>query len=486
MMGVTALGALIFGLSTGPFGLLIGRTLLGVGTASAFLAGMKAVVTWLPRERLGLLTGCLITVAGLGALAMADPTALFVRTYGWRALFILLAALATLCAILAALLVPAPATVTGDVPDQDHGLPFVLRDPIFRRFAPLAAIVVGTVWAIQGQWVAGWLAAMNGLELTDIITHISLIAIGQTAGALVWGMLADWAVRKGLSAASVFVGAVALCVCIQVAAVGGIALPTSIVWGALVAGAAAMLPFVVLLTHFPQTYAARACASVGVLQYVATLFIQSAVGSVVAIWPHEASGQTSATAYAMAFMVPIALQLAALAWFLFPRSETRDGAQSVGEIAVAFELLRSAAALADFAGEPADTAVKPIGAVRQLGQAVPRPALGRGGEERADGADDGNLAPGDPPPGGRGHAEAVEGGKSEVHVGTRLARGDGDAVERDAGVGEVADAARHLVELALDVGGKDGTDAGRRRAGGAVILSDRSERRDDGRVAMRD
>jgi flagellar motor switch/type III secretory pathway protein FliN/sugar phosphate permease len=362
MMGVTALGALIFGLSTGPFGLLIGRTLLGVGTASALLAGMKAVVTWFPRERLGLVTGCLITVAGLGALAMANPAALFVLAYGWRAPFILLAALATLCAILSVLLVPTPATVTGDVPDQDHGLPFVLRDPIFRRFAPLAAIVVGTVWAIQGQWVAGWLAAMNGVKLTDTITYISLIAVGQTAGALVWGVLADWAVRRGLSAAGVFAGAVALSVCIQVTAVGGIALPTSIVWGALLAGAAAMLPFVVLLRHFPQAYAARACASVGVLQYVATLFIRSAVGGVVAIWPHEASGQTSATAYAMAFMVPIALQLAALAWFLFPRSETRDGAQSVGEIAVAFESLRSAAALADSAGEPADTAVKPIGA----------------------------------------------------------------------------------------------------------------------------
>jgi type III secretion system YscQ/HrcQ family protein len=355
MMGVTALGALIFSLSTGSFGLMIGRTLLGAGAASALLAVMKAAVTWFPRERLGLVTGCLITVAGLGALAMADPTALFVRAHGWRALFILLAALAMLCAILSVLLVPTPATVTGDVPDQDHGLPFVLRDPIFRRFAPLAAIVVGTVWAIQGQWVAGWLATVNGLRIADIITYVTLIAVGQSVGALVWGALADWAVRKGLSAASVFVGAVALCVCIQVAAVGGIALPTSIVWGALVAGAAAMLPFVVLLTHFPQAYAARACASVGVLQYVATLFIQSAVGSVVA------SDQTSATTYAMAFMVLIALQLAALAWFLFPRSETRDGAQSVGEMAVAFESLRSAAALADSAGGPADTAVKPIG-----------------------------------------------------------------------------------------------------------------------------
>jgi type III secretion protein Q len=260
------------------------------------------------------------------------------------------------------LLVPTPATVTGDVPDQDHGLPFVLRDPIFRRFAPLAAIVVGAVWAIQGQWVASWLA-VNGLRIPDIITYVTLIAVGQSVGALIWGALADWAVQKGLSAASVFMGAVALSVCIQVAAVGGIALPTSIVWGALVAGAAAMLPFVVLLTHFPQAYAARACASIGVLQYVATLFIQSAVGSVVAIWPHEASGQTSATAYAMAFMVPIALQLAALAWFLFPRSET-EGALTdtpAEPASLTAEPPDAAATPADSAVEPADTAVKPIG-----------------------------------------------------------------------------------------------------------------------------
>jgi type III secretion system YscQ/HrcQ family protein len=375
MMGVTALGALIFSLSTGPFGLMIGRALLGVGTASALLAAMKAIVTWFPREGLGLVTGCLITVAGLGALALADPAALFVHAYGWRALFMLLAALATLCAILAVLLVPAPATVTGDAPDQDHGLSFVLRDPIFRRFAPLAAIAVGTVWAIQGQWAAGWLATVKGVRLTDIIIHISFIAIGQAAGAFVWGWLADFAVRKGLSAASVFVGAVALCICIQVAAVGGIALPTSIVWGVLVAGAAAMLPFVVLLTHFPQAYAARACASVAVLQYVATLFIQSAVGGVVAIWPHDASGQTSATAYAMAFMVPIALQLAALAWFLFPRSETRYGAQSLDEVAAFQRQMQglseppstpggspseAAATPAHAAMEPADTPVEPI------------------------------------------------------------------------------------------------------------------------------
>lgn len=465
MLGVTALGALIFGLSTGPFGLVIGRTLLGVGAASALLAGMKAIVTWFPRERLGLATGCLIAVVGLGALAMADPAALFVRAYGWRALFLLLAALSTLCAILALLLVPTPATVTGDVPDQDHGLSFVLRDPVFRRFAPLAAIVVGTVWAIQGQWVAGWLA-VSGVRITGIIAHVTVIAFGQTVGALIWGGLADWAVRKGLSAASVFVGAVALCVCIQLAAVGGIALPTSIVWGALVAGAATMLPFVVLLTHFPPAYAARACASIGVLQYVATLFIQSALGSVVAIWPHEASGQTSTTAYAMAFMVPIVLQLAALAWFLFPRSETRDGAQGGEEIAVAFADqvrglseppstpggLPAAPMLADPAGEPADTAVKPIdtalAATETAGEtAVAAPASAETVAALTDTAAEPASLTAEPP-----DAAATPAGPAAEPPDTAGATAETVAASTDAAVEPTEAALRSILDAPLSVG----------------------------------
>src|SRR5437868_1902537 len=65
MMGVTALGALIISLSTGFFSLTIGRALLGAGIASALLAGLRAVVAWCPRERLGLATGSFIAAGGL-------------------------------------------------------------------------------------------------------------------------------------------------------------------------------------------------------------------------------------------------------------------------------------------------------------------------------------------------------------------------------------------------------------------------------------
>src|SRR5262249_41883867 len=76
MMGVTALGALIFGLSTGPFSLTIGRALLGAGAASALLAAIKAIVTLCPRERLGLAAAGLLAIVGLGALTAAGPAAL--------------------------------------------------------------------------------------------------------------------------------------------------------------------------------------------------------------------------------------------------------------------------------------------------------------------------------------------------------------------------------------------------------------------------
>jgi len=92
MMAVTALGALIFSVSTGSFGLMIGRALIGAGAAAALLTALKAIATWFPRERLGLVTGGLVTVAGLGALAMAGP--LFAYANEWRSLFMVLAAMA--------------------------------------------------------------------------------------------------------------------------------------------------------------------------------------------------------------------------------------------------------------------------------------------------------------------------------------------------------------------------------------------------------
>jgi type III secretion protein Q len=88
----------------------------------------------------------------------------------------------------------------------------------------------------------------------------------------------------------------------------------------------------------------------------------------------------------MAFMVPIALQLAALAWFLLPRSETRDGAQRVGDSAAFARQLQglsqppsipgglpaaAAAALADSAGEPIGAALAPTETAGEIAVAAP-------------------------------------------------------------------------------------------------------------------
>ena len=106
--------------------------------------------------------------------------------------------------------------------------------------------------------------------------------------------------------------------------------------------------------------------------------------------------------------------------------------------------------------EPDVELVPEVRLLGQLGEAVPSPALGSRGEERADGADHRQLAPGDPAAGRGRDAEAVEGGEGQVHVGPGLAGDDGDAVEGDTVVGKAADALGDGVELAFDVRGGDG------------------------------
>src|SRR5262249_49034606 len=76
-----------------------------------------------------------------------------------------------------------------------------------------------------------------------------------------------------------------------------------------------------------------------------SVFIQSAIGIVVAMWPHEPSAQTPATAYTMAFMVRSPYNSLRWLGFLFSRTGTRPVAQNVGDVAIAASaLLRSTAA----------------------------------------------------------------------------------------------------------------------------------------------
>jgi MFS family permease len=153
-----AAGAALFAVSDN-FLLLAGWALIGLGVAASLTSGLKALVLWLPKDRIPLLNGLMIMLGALGAVTATSPAELLLVSVGWRGLFELLTVVSAGCAILIYFVAPeaeSPTPVT--IGAVAVGLRTVYADPRFWRLAPLSATCIGTAWALQGLWTAPWLS----------------------------------------------------------------------------------------------------------------------------------------------------------------------------------------------------------------------------------------------------------------------------------------------------------------------------------------
>ena len=317
LLGMAAAGALLFAVSDGFWGLLAGRALIGLGVATALMAGIKAAVMWVPKERLAFANGILVMIGALGAVTATLPTELFVDRFGWRALFVVLAAITFASALSIWLLVPEHKG-QASVAKRSHrpGLDAVIRDPKFWRLAPLAGLMIGTSWALQGLWAARWLADVDGLDRSDVIASLLMMALALSAGALGLGWGADDLKSRGWPLEHVFALTAATFIVAQLALVAGLPLPSILLWAMIAAvGAATVLSYAILAAFVPKDTIGRANAALNLFHFGGAFAVQWAFGLILALWPITA-GHYPAEAYKSALTVGIVLQLAALLYFV--------------------------------------------------------------------------------------------------------------------------------------------------------------------------
>jgi sugar phosphate permease len=87
LLVIAAGGATLFGTASSFPELLVARAMIGFGVAGSLMAGLKAVVTWFPRERVALMNGWMIMLGSLGAVTATAPTDWLLELVGWRGLF---------------------------------------------------------------------------------------------------------------------------------------------------------------------------------------------------------------------------------------------------------------------------------------------------------------------------------------------------------------------------------------------------------------
>jgi MFS family permease len=313
-------GATLFGNADSFAELLIGRALIGLGVAASLMAGLKAIVTWFPKERIALVNGCMIMLGSLGAVAATGPTDHLLNWLGWRSLFEVLTTATVATAALVYFVTPEDDTESKRVAATEKAptLRSVFSDLCFLRIAPLSATCIGTSWALQSLWAASWMTDVEGFDRPSLIQQLFIMAIGISLGALLLGTMADRLRKKGVSTEVLMAALGGVFILAELALILRLPLPSVLPWTVVsVVGAGTVLSYAIIADCFPKGIAARANGALNLLHFGWAFVVQYGTGLIVAHWSPD-QGHYPVIGYQAAFATNLAFQAAALIWFATP------------------------------------------------------------------------------------------------------------------------------------------------------------------------
>ena len=270
------------------------------------------------------LTGLMVS-GGLGALTATTPVQAALQITDWRGIFIFLAGLGLLAAIGILLFVPeAPGDrVDESFRQQLRGLYSVLTSRDFWQIAPWAFTAQSAYLSIQGLWSGPWLRDVAGYGRAEVAQMLWWIAVAMICGYFAFGSLAGRLARRGVPPAVVATCGMGIFILVQLLQIlaPDFAKPLWLGFGFF--GTACILPYAVLSQRFPAQLSGRCNTALNLLVFVAAFVAQWLIGAVIGLWPTTASGGYQPQGYTAAWVVLIAAQLLAVAWYFFSAKRLR-------------------------------------------------------------------------------------------------------------------------------------------------------------------
>lgn len=200
---IAALGSFLFAFAPAWGTAAVGRTLVGVGVAVAFISILKISALWFPANRFATLNGMTMFAGNMGAVIAGAPLAWLVTLMSWRSVFAALGLLSALLAIATWLYVrdrpeqrgfhpvnEAPLTTSPAV-NWRKALADVLANPATWPGFFVNAGIAGSYLAFAGLWAVPWLEQTYGMSRVLAAQHASALLLGVAFGSLGIGLLSD-------------------------------------------------------------------------------------------------------------------------------------------------------------------------------------------------------------------------------------------------------------------------------------------------------
>ena len=186
-------GCLVFALAQSVNGLVAGRILLGLGTASFLMAPLALYARWFAPAQFSTMTGIQLGVGTLGSLLATAPLAFSTAAVGWRVTFLGIGVITLGIAALVWIIVRDDAPKDKSAPqtaswrEDFAGLWEVIRTPSIGRLFVLQLANYPSYLLVVGLWGGPYLTHVYGFDLMGRGDILFVPALAQVFGSLFWG-----------------------------------------------------------------------------------------------------------------------------------------------------------------------------------------------------------------------------------------------------------------------------------------------------------
>lgn len=281
-LAVAIASCVAFAMARGFGSLLLARFACGIGVSACLIAPLTGARLWLAGRFQQSANAWMLMAGSLGLLTATLPVQWALRIWGWRPVFLLLAALFALTLLAIAVLVPRRDSqeVRPLTRSMLSGYRPIFASRYFRAMGWIGLVNYGSLVALQTLWLGPWMTTVAGYTAEEAARGLFGVNLVMLFVFWFWGVASSRLDQAGLRAEQLMGWGLPL----GIAALAGVAwFGEQAGWGALAVFCASSS--FLALTHpavgmaFPAHEAGRAISAFNLLLFLGVFVVQWGVGA---------------------------------------------------------------------------------------------------------------------------------------------------------------------------------------------------------------